>query len=193
MSSIYSHELIAVINLGQRSAANEGLDYGVRPNAGSFDAAAAPLSTGPLTDWWLNVAVRPSFAGILSATAKGVLQPASVTQYTNGSGEVIGEDYLDALANRLGGWRFWKTGPTNIYPDPFAALAAMGLVTRNSFDDAALIDAALAAEPALDAPARAALYAAIDVELGLLQALVGGAAPMRGLVGVGEGLAKVLI
>lgn len=193
MSSLYSHELIAVINLGQRNASNEGLNYGVRPNAGSFDAAAAPLSTGPLTDWWLNVAVRPSFAGILSATAKGVLQPTSVTQYTNGSGDVIGEDYLDALNNRLGGWRFWKAGPTNLYADPFAALAAMGLVVRNSFDDDALIQAALAAEPTLDSNAIAALHAAIDVELGLLQSLVGGAAPMRGLVGVGEGLAKVLI
>jgi hypothetical protein len=193
MSTLYSHELIAVIHMGHRNAANEGLDYGVRPNAGSFDAAAAPLSTGPLTDWWLNVAVRPSFAGILSATAKGVLQPASVTQYTNGSGDVIGEDYLDALDVRLGGWRFWKTGPTNIYADPFAALAAMNLTARNSFDDDALIQAALAAEPSLDSTAIAALHAAIDLELEALQSLLGGAESMRGLVGVGEGLAKVMI
>lgn len=192
MSTFYSHELIAVINMGQRDASNQGLNYGVRPNAGSFDAACAPLSTGALTDWWLNVAVRPSFAGILSATAKGVLEPASVTPYTDGNGTLIGEDYLDALDNRIGGWRFWKMGPTNVYTSPFAALAAMGLVVRNSFDDDALIQAALAVEPVLDAPAVAALHASIDAELALLQSLVGGAEPMRALVGVGEGLAKIL-
>jgi len=192
MSSLYSHELIACINLGRRNAANEGLDYGIRVGAGSFDAAAGPLTTGPLSDWWLNVAVRPNFAGILSATAKGVLEPASVTPYTDGNGTLIGEDYLDALDNRIGGWRFWKMGPTNPYANPFAALAAMGLVTRNSFEDDALIQAALAAEPVLDANAIAALRVSIDAELDLLQSLVGGAEPMRALVGVGEGLAKIL-
>lgn len=193
MSSFYSHELIAVVKMGQRNAANEGLDYGVRVGAGSFDAACAPLSTGPLSDWWLNVAVRPDFASILSATAKGVLQPVTVTPYTNGAGALIGEDYLDALGVRLGGWRFWKMGPVNVYADPFAALASMSLVPRNSFDDDALVQAALAAEPVLDSAAIAALHAAIDVELGLLQSLVGGAEPLRALVGVGHGLAKVMV
>ena len=193
MSSVYTHELIAVAALGNRNAANEGLEYGVRPNAGSFDAACAPLTTGPLSDWWLNVAVRPEFASILSATAKGVLQPATVTPYTNAGGTIIGEDYLDLLGNRLGGWRFWRMGATNVYPNPFSALSSMGLVARNSFEDAALIDAALAAEPVLDEAGLIALRGAVDVELGLLQSLIGGAEAMRSLVGVGQGLAKVMI
>jgi len=193
MSSLYSHELVATVALGQREGANEGLTYGIRVNAGSFDAAAGQQATGPLSAWWLNVAVRPNFAGILSATAKGALQPTTVTPYLDGNGVLIGEDYLDDQDNFLGGWRFWKTGPTLIYATPQDALATMGLVQRADFADASLIDDALAAEPTLSAQDLTTLRANIDIELLALQNSVGGAGTMRQLVGVGEGLAKVLL
>jgi len=192
MSSAFTHDLVAGVSLGNQNKANFGLSYGVRPNAGIFEAAFAPDLAAPLSGWWLNVAARESFMPVLSATAKGTLSPSTVTPIMDGS-TLVGELYLDALDNTIGFWRVWKAGTTLYYPTAQDCLNALGYVQRADFSDSDLIDAALAAEPVLTEPEQLALQSSIDAQLSSLQASLGGAAAMRSILGVGEGLAKTLL